>query len=108
MMPIPYVPDGSIIEQAAQSDEVRRVLYEEAQRLLPIAQRIAYQENATQFGDSLHIETGTRPGIKAKQGLKRPYARVIADSEDAEAQEYGTSQKQKTMILGRAVAQLGD
>ena len=107
-MPIPYVPDDSIIQQAAQSDSVRRALLAEAQRLLPIAQRIAYQEHATKFGDSLHIEAGTRPGIKARQGLKRPYARVIADSEDAEAQEHGTAQKAKTMILGRAIAQLGD
>lgn len=107
-MPIPYVPDDLIIQQAAQSDSVRRALLAEAQRLLPIAQRIAYQEHATQFGDSLHIEVGTRPGTKARQGLKRPYARVIADSEDAEAQEHGTAQKAKTMILARAIAQLGD
>ena len=107
-MPIPYVPDDSVIQQAAQSDSVRRALLAEAQRLLPIAQRIAYQEHATAFGDSLHIEAGTRPGTKARQGLKRPYARVIADSEDAEAQEHGTAQKAKTMILARAVAQLGD
>jgi hypothetical protein len=40
--------------------------------------------------------------------MKRPYARVIADSEDAEAREFGTSQRAKSMILARAVTQLGD
>ena len=107
-MSIPYVPDESIIQQAAQADSVRAALLAEAQRILPIAQRIAYQEHATRFGDSLHVEAGIRPGTKAKQGLKRPYARVIADSEDAEAQEYGTAQRVKTMILARAASQAGD
>lgn len=106
-MAITYVPDESIIEQAAQSDPVRRALAEEAQRLLPIAKRIAYQEHATEFGDSLHIEAGTRPGTKSTRGLRRPYVRVIADSEDAEAREYGTSQKRKTAILARAVSEMG-
>ncbi|MFT8640092.1 hypothetical protein [Bifidobacterium sp.] len=103
-----YTPDEEIINQAAQSESVRKALNDEAQRLLPIAQRIAYAEHATQFGDSLHVEAGTRPGTKSVSGIRRPYARVIANSEDAEAQEWGTSQKAKTAILARAVSQLGD
>ncbi|MFT9059700.1 hypothetical protein [Bifidobacterium aquikefiri] len=103
-----YTPDEDIINQAAQSEPVRKAIYEEAQRLLPIAKRIAYAEHATEFGDSLHVESGTRPGTKSVSGLRRPYSRVIANSEDAEAQEHGTSQKMKTAILARAVVELGD
>lgn len=94
---------GDIIGAASRTDAVRRALRDKADRILPRAQRLAYTAGAKRFGDSLHVEEGTRPGTKSSGGYKRPYARVIATSEDATAQEYGDAGVSKQAILRRAM-----
>lgn len=93
----------SILDEAARSAEVRRALRDKAERVLPRAQRLAYAAGAKAFGDSLRVEEGTRPGTKSPTGIKRPYARVIATSADATAQEYGDVGVNKQAILRRAM-----
>ena len=98
------VIDRLTIDEAARSADVAAALKEKAERILPVAQRLAYAAGAKDFGDSLHVEVGVRPGTKAKGGVKRPYARVIAGSEDAEAAEYGDKGVSKQAILRRAMS----
>lgn len=66
------------LEQAMNSPAVRAALRAKASRILPRAQRLAYQAGAKGFGDGLHLQEGTRPGAKAG-GFRRPYARVAAE-----------------------------
>lgn len=88
--------------------QVRKALNATARRLLPIVRRIAYQEHAPDYADSVRIETGTRPGAKSPTGVKRPYARVIAGDETAEAREFGGQGMPKQGFLRRAASQLGE
>lgn len=83
-------PDFSkTIRAAAQAASVQAALRAKGERTLPRAQRLAYQAGANEFGDALHVETGTRPGTKAG-GFRRPYARVIADmTEDMKGKDSG-------------------
>ena len=60
------------------------------------------------YADSLPFETGTRPGTKSPTGVKRPYARVIAGSENAAEQEFGGKNMPKRGFLRRAAAELGE
>lgn len=61
-----------------QSAKVRNALEARAARALPAIKATAYSAGADKFAEALHVESGTRPGTGAKDGLKRPYARVIA------------------------------
>lgn len=89
-----------------ESPAVRQGLNDIAARLLPICQRLAYQEGCDDFADSLRIETGTRPGTKSPTGIKRPYARVIAGSEHASEQEHGSLRYPRHNFFRRAASQL--
>ena len=70
------------ISKAMDTPTVRAALRAKAARILPRAQRLAYGAGAKEFGDALHVEEGTRPGVKSEGGIKRPYARVSADVTD--------------------------
>lgn len=100
------VDDDWIDRNVLQNPKVREALADTAKRLLPICQRLAYQEGCDEFADSLRIETGTRPGTKSPTGIKRPYARVIAGSEDAAEQEHGSLRYPRHNFMNRATAQL--
>lgn len=100
------VDDEWIDHNVLQNPEVREALNDTAKRLLPICQRLAMQEGCDEFADSLRIETGTRPGTKSPTGIKRPYARVIAGSEDAAEQEHGSLRYPRHNFMNRAIAQL--
>ena len=91
------------LDQAARTAKVRQALLDKANRILPRAQRLAYAAGAKEFGDSLRVLSGTRPGTKSPEGVKRPFAQVIAGSEDAESQEYGDVGVPKQAILRRAM-----
>jgi len=81
------------LDEAARSPEVAAALLAAAQRILPRAQRLAYAAGEKRFADALRVESGVRPGTKSPTGVKRPFARVIAGSEDAEEVEFGGSTK---------------
>lgn len=100
------VDDEWIQKNVLENPQVTSALMSTAQRLLPITKRIAYQDGASDFADSLRIETGVRPGAKSPTGIRRPYVRIIAGSEDASAQEFGDGKLPKKRLFGRAVAQL--
>ncbi|RBQ00148.1 hypothetical protein CRD59_00975 [Bifidobacterium xylocopae] len=100
------VDDEWIDRNILHNPEVRGALVGTAKRLLPICQRLAIQEGCTEFADSLRIEQGTRPGTKSPTGIKRPYARVIAGSEDAAEQEHGSLRYPRHAFFNRATAQL--
>ncbi|MDU3736497.1 MAG: hypothetical protein E6586_08730 [Bifidobacterium scardovii] len=102
------VTDQWIQQNVLANPGVRKALNATARRLLPIAKRIAYKEHAPDYADSLRIETGTRPGTKSPTGVKRPYARVIAGSENAAEQEFGGKNMPKRGFLRRAAAELGE
>jgi hypothetical protein len=99
----PVVISRVTLDMAARTPEVAKALKDRADRILPRAQRMAYAAGAKQFGDSLRVESGIRPGTKSREGVKRPFARVIAGSGDAEAQEYGDVGVPKQAILRRAM-----
>jgi hypothetical protein len=90
------------LDEAAASPAVRAALRAKAKRVLPRAQRLAYAAGAKEFGDSLRIEEGTRPGTKSPSGIKRAYVRIIATSEDATAREHGDVGVPKQAILRRS------
>lgn len=100
------VDDDWMDRNVLQNQEVRQALSDTARRLLPICQRLALQEGCPRFADSLRVETGTRPGTKSPTGIKRPYARVIAGSEDAGEQEHGSLRYPRHNFMNRASAQL--
>lgn len=89
------------IVAATKSASVQSALRAKAQRMLPRAQRLAYQAGANAFAEELHVESGTRPGTKAG-GFKRPYARIVADvTEDISKKDAGATLT-RTMIMRRA------
>lgn len=98
--------DDWVEENVLENPKVASAMMDTAERILPIAKRIAYQDGARKFADSLRIESGTRPGTKSPTGIRRPYVRVIAGSEDASAQEYGDVGMPKKRLFARAAAQL--
>lgn len=74
-----FTPSTELLEQAMTHPAVLAALRAKAERILPHAQRVAAGAGAVQFGRSLHIEEGVRPGTKAQGGLRRPYVRVVGD-----------------------------
>lgn len=98
--------DEWIEKNVLENPKITSAMLDTAERALPIARRIAYQDGARKFADSLRIESGTRPGTKSPTGIRRPYVRVIAGSEDAAAQEYGDMGMPKKRFFARTAAQL--
>jgi hypothetical protein len=95
---------GELADQVQASDPVVAALRAKAQRILPRAQRLAYAAGAKEFGDSLHIVEGRRPGTKSPHGYKRAFVQVVAGSDDAEAVEYGDGDVDRQAILRRALS----
>lgn len=73
-----------ILAQAAASPSVRPALEAQAQRMLARARVLALKSGMPVFAASLHIEYGTRPGVKARRGHKRQYAEVVGIPVDGE------------------------
>lgn len=67
------------IEQIMQSRKVQAALERRASSILPRAKAIAISAGAEALAGTMKIERGTRPGTKARGGLKRPYVRVTAE-----------------------------
>jgi len=77
-------------EQALNSAQVREALNARARLILPRAVRVAATAGASQLAARLTTESGTRPGTKATGGMRRPYARVMADMpQDARVADAG-------------------
>lgn len=77
-------------QQVLESSAVRNALNARARLVLPRAQREAANGGRTQLAKRLRVESGVRPGAKAVDGIRRPYARVTADyPEDARKADSG-------------------
>jgi hypothetical protein len=94
---------NDIVRQALQAPAVREGLRDRRDIVLARARREAFAAGATEFAESLHAESGTRPGTKSPTGIKRPFERVIADSDDASDREHGNRGVPKQAILRRAM-----
>ncbi|PFG19872.1 hypothetical protein [Serinibacter salmoneus] len=92
----------ALAARALESPAVREALRRRAEQLLPRAQRLAYTAGANSFAKSLRVEQGTRPGTKAKNGLQRPFARVVGDSTDEIARADAAAKLTRRQILRRA------
>lgn len=96
-MVLKYIPSfkgiGETSVIAAEADDA---IQEAARKILDEAKRLAEgDDDLTAFAESLHIDTGARP-------KGRGYARVVADSDDAEAVEWGDREIVRRRILGQA------
>lgn len=94
-----FEPDPRGIGKVMRSRKVRRALRTVADQVEPRAKALARAEVSDDFADAIYVEEDTRP-------KGRPTARVIADREDAEAIEFGDTNRERRRILGRA-AQTG-
>lgn len=90
------------LNKALQADKVTNALEARAARVLPRARALAYQAGARQFAQQLHIVSGTRPGLGAVDGLKRPYARVSAALTDEQVKADRGAKLTRRQILRRA------
>jgi hypothetical protein len=103
-MPLPkVVVSRSTLDEVARSRKVSDALEAKAQRMLPRAVRLALAAGEVDFANALHIENGIRPGSKSPKGIKRPYWRVIADTENAEDIENGNAGVTRQSILKRSM-----
>lgn len=64
-------------------------------QVLPKAASLAASAGLPEYAADLRVEVGVRP-------KGRPYARVIADRDDAEKYEHGDTKTARLRILGRA------
>jgi hypothetical protein len=93
---IRYVPDYHGTAEAVFGLEmVTAVLQDVADEVLKRAKELAAEAGQDDFAASLHMELQTRP-------KGRTQALVIADSDNAEAVEYGDTNTQRYRILGQA------
>lgn len=90
------------ISEIMASPAVRKALENKARRIHPRARSIANGAGATAFATALRVETGTRPGARSPTGLKRPFARVIADMDDAARDADRGADLSRIKILRRA------
>ena len=89
------------ISAALASATVRSALRARANRALPRVKRTAYEAGATNLGDELRVEEGTRPGTKAEGGVRRPYARVVAELTDEQARADSRATLTRLQIIRR-------
>lgn len=87
--------DPRCLPEIMHSEQVRGALHSKAEEIVPRAKQIARTEIGDDFADSITVSEEIRP-------RGRPTAKVIADREDAEAHEYGTSNTDRRRVLGRA------
>lgn len=96
-MVLKYIPSFSGIGEAsviaaAADDAIQHA----AHAILAEAQRLAAEDDElAAFSASLRVDTGARP-------KGRGYARVVADTPDATALEWGDNSTARLRILGRA------
>lgn len=96
-MVIKFIPSypgvGEVSVIAAAADDAIQAA---AKAVLERAQQLASEDDELgAFGASLRIDTGARP-------KGRGYARVIADTPDAAALEWGDNRTVRRRILGQA------
>lgn len=90
------------LQAALDSPAVRAALVAKAARMLPRAQRLAAEAGALGTAKALRVLEGTRPGSKARGGMRRPYARIQVDlTEDVIARD-ARARLTRTQILRRA------
>ncbi|WNM27551.1 hypothetical protein RN607_00695 [Demequina capsici] len=87
------------LNEVLQAQAVRSALEARARRVLPRTRAIAYEVGASEFAGELHVEQGTRPGAKADGGLKRPYARIIAELTPEQRKKDGRTRLTRRQIL---------
>lgn len=76
------------LDAALHHPDVEAALRRRAGVVLPRIQALAYAAGLPALARGLKVTTGTRPGAQASAGLRRPYARVVAEKTpaiDAEA-----------------------
>lgn len=66
------------LNEVVQSDKVVNGLDNRARGALARARALALRSGNVGFARALKVTTGTRPGTRARRGLKRTYARVGA------------------------------
>jgi len=89
------------LNEVLQSGTVRKALRDRAARTLPRTRAIAYSAGAAEFAKALKVTEGTRPGAGAKDGLRRPYARIGATITPETNRADGRTQLTRQMILRR-------
>lgn len=89
------------LNEALQTPAVRSALRARAERALPRTRAIAYSTGAAEFAKALKTTEGTRPGAGAKDGLRRPYARISAEVTPEMDRADGRTQLTRRMILRR-------
>lgn len=87
--------DPTCLPEVMQSREVRVGLRARADGIVPRAKALARAEVGEEFAESIGVSEEVRP-------RGRPTAKVVADREDAEAHEFGTSNTERRRVLGRA------
>ncbi|MFJ2514695.1 hypothetical protein ACIQJX_35005 [Streptomyces griseoviridis] len=87
--------DPTCLPEVMRSEPVRAALRATADEIVPRARALARAEISEEFADSITVSEEIRP-------RGRPTAKVIADREDAEAHEYGSSSTERRRVLGRA------
>lgn len=90
-----------ILDDALHSPAVRGAVRARANALLPRVRAVAYSANAPALARALEVVEGTRPGSKARGGLRRPYARVEAEVTPAVRAEMRTAKLSPRKILRR-------
>lgn len=90
-----------INQRALQDPKVRKAIRDKAERMLPVAQRAALSAGALDVARSMKVEAGMRPGTKSPTGLKRPFARVVAD--DPQGSEHGNRGVPKIAFLRKSM-----
>lgn len=92
-----------LLERAMGTDAVRQALAQRARLVHPRAVRAAADAGALEFAKRLRVEEGVRPGTKSPDGIRRPYARVIADMpEDARKADARSRRSRRSILRGSA------
>lgn len=91
-----------LLEQAMGTPTVRAALRAAGERVLNRAVGEAGKAGALQLAKRLRLTEGTRPGTKASGGIKRPYARIEADMDEAARAADSRARLSRRMILRRA------
>lgn len=91
------------LNQLLASPQIRAQLQQRMDRALPRTRAIALQAGAVGFAESLRIETGVRPGKQARDGLQRPYARLVGDNTPEVRKRDRGAKLSRTQILRRGV-----
>lgn len=89
------------LNKVARAAAVQRALRNKAERTLPRTRALAYSAGATEFARALRVTDGVRPGLRARGGFQRPYARVSASMTEAQRKRDAGAKMSRRMILRR-------